>query len=368
MKINEGSLQLALQQMLPAPVTDIAYTASELQGGTLGDVQLLQGSVSAAGVGTPFKLVYKRQQAWTRAGDPHSWRREYDLYTSKLADYFDDQLRWAKAYHVEATPEEITLWLEYLEGASGKELTVSTLTAAAYQLGSLQGRIAKNPEQLHSCTNLGDPGFLEREYSQWLHQHYDYDYLVSPQCRLPQHIKMLLQEGSITLIPGKSFEYSLLRSPACDLPGHLQDMLLAADAQASELFQRFKNLPVLFCHRDFWVENIIQTPGFIGLIDWDTTGWGYLGEDLASLLVDDIAADLIPELAAKAIPAYIEGLSSYIELPSPQLVTECIWEMALVKFGYRLMASSMYKQNPTEREEVVKILECIHQGRINYGY
>jgi len=45
---------------------------------------------------------------------------------------------------------------------------------------------------------------------------------------------------------------------------------------------RIERLPVVLCHRDFWVANIFYKDQKILLLDWDTTGWGYMGEDIAS--------------------------------------------------------------------------------------
>lgn len=54
---------------------------------------------------------------------------------------------------------------------------------------------------------------------------------------------------------------------------------------ADEMFRGIEKLPIVLCHRDFWVANIIysDSDSEIVLIDWDTAGWGYMGEDIASL-------------------------------------------------------------------------------------
>ncbi len=46
---------------------------------------------------------------------------------------------------------------------------------------------------------------------------------------------------------------------------------------------------------DFWVTNLIYADGTLALIDWDTSGWGYLGEDLASLIADEADIDHMVE-------------------------------------------------------------------------
>jgi len=53
------------------------------------------------------------------------------------------------------------------------------------------------------------------------------------------------------------------------------------------LLRYFYGLPIVLCHRDFWIENIFLSQGKLRLIDWDCVGWGFAGEDIASLIADD---------------------------------------------------------------------------------
>ena len=62
-------------------------------------------------------------------------------------------------------------------------------------------------------------------------------------------------------------------------------------------------------HRDFWVANLLVNDD-VWAIDWDTTGWGYLGEDLASLLVDEADVEHLEENYRRCIPAYYRGLGA----------------------------------------------------------
>jgi hypothetical protein len=41
------------------------------------------------------------------------------------------------------------------------------------------------------------------------------------------------------------------------------------------------------CRRDFWNGNIFYNYDNIIAIDWDITGFGYFGEDIASLVADE---------------------------------------------------------------------------------
>lgn len=60
-----------------------------LQGGTVGNVHLVSGTAETAeGEKLPYRIVLKIQKKWERYGDPGSWRREYDLYSSDLGATF----------------------------------------------------------------------------------------------------------------------------------------------------------------------------------------------------------------------------------------------------------------------------------------
>ena len=89
---------------------------------------------------------------------------------------------------------------------------------------------------------------------------------------------------------------------------HLQDMLIATQEQASRLFSEMRRLPLVLCHRDYWSENIFETRKGIVAIDWDCAGWGFAGEDIASLIADETEPALIGMYAQRLVPAYLRGL------------------------------------------------------------
>ncbi|MCL2549094.1 MAG: aminoglycoside phosphotransferase family protein, partial [Symbiobacteriaceae bacterium] len=282
--LNKDALLEALESMLSKKVTDTEFRSTQLHGGTLGNVRLLTGTAHLGdGAQESFRIVCKTQSKWARPGDEQSWRREYDLYQSDLSRYFTPGMRWPSCYLSDLTDDEIRLWIEYIDGVSGEDLSVEMLEEAAYQLGAFQGRTRSLYATSKSISALGDTGFFSREFSQWHRQKYTTEFLVSEESRLPEHLKQELLSDKIKLVAGKSFEYSCLRSPLGDLPEHLKEMLLDIDERQDELFGMIESLPVVLCHRDFWLENIMVRNGETILIDWDTAGWGYLGEDLVSL-------------------------------------------------------------------------------------
>jgi hypothetical protein len=336
-------LKISLGKMLDKSISNVTYQNKQLQGGTLGDVQLVTGLAETFdNEKTPYKIVWKKQKKWERPGDPDSWRREFDLYQSNLQVAFSPSLRRPECYHLELSNDTSELWMEYIEGVSGGDLSIEMLEQAALELGRFQGRINRQHQDFKSIACLGDTGFLEREFNQWHTQSYTYDYLISKQSRLPEFLKEMLKNGKIQLVDGKSFEYSYLRSKGCDIPEKLKQMIANIDDRKDDIFRRLENLPIVLCHRDFWNENIFFTDGAVVLIDWDTAGWGFMGEDIASLIVDGMDVDRFEENYNRLVPAYLKGLKEYMDIPTIDKM--CIFEMILIKFGYRMMQERMFSE------------------------
>jgi thiamine kinase-like enzyme len=169
----------------------------------------------------------------------------------------------------------------------------------------------------------------------------------------------MLKNGKIQLVDGKSFEYSYLRSRDFDIPEKLKQMIVDIDDRKEDIFKRLKNLPIVLCHRDFWIENIFFTDGVVRLIDWDTAGWGFLGEDIASLIVDDMDVDRFEENFNRLIPAYFKGVMEYMDIPHVDEI--CIYEMILIKFGYRMMQERMFSDTYDKKNWGINALQKIYE-------
>lgn len=113
--------------------------------------------------------------------------------------------------------------------------------------------------------------------------------------------------------------------------------------------------------QDFWNENIFFSDGVIRLIDWDTAGWGFMGEDIASLIVDGMDVERFEENYNRLVPAYIKGLSEYMGLPAVEEM--CILEMILIKFGYRMMQNYMFSETNNENNWGVNALQKLYEMR-----
>lgn len=289
--------------------TDIAsadFQTTPLHNGTVGDVQLITGKAyTADGMGMPYKVVMKVQKKWERYNDPASWRREYDLYKSNLGTMFTESFRWPVCYHLEmnAAEDEMQLWMEYIEGVSGLNLSGEAYERAAKELGSFQGKLyAEQPAFLNDLTNLNSAEYMKSFYLHYRSWDKVYDYI---------------------------------RSDHCEIPRHLCRMLIDIDEDTDGVFRRIEQLPVVLCHKDFWVANILDSKGATIIIDWDTAGWGRLGEDLASLLADEADNEHMVEYYHRCIPAYYKGFSEYCDIS--HVTDDCVYEMMLLLFGYRLI-------------------------------
>ena len=325
-------LTAALRAAHGANAVVTIYQVQSLQNGTVGDVRLITGFMdTAAGSGLPFRVVQKTQSKWERPGDPGSWRREYDLYRSGLDALFDHALRWPACYHAEMNDaqDETRIWTEYIDGASGYDLTPDMLEGAAYALGRFQGRLyAGQPDIPGRLTNLSSSSLMK---DRW------------------QNIRSWQQLRDY------------IRSDGSGLPAHLRHMLTEAEAGAEGIWQRIEKLPIVLCHRDFWVTNIFSAGGSTILIDWDTAGWGRMGEDIASLIADEADVRQMPEYYRRCVPAYYKGFSEYADVS--HITDHCIRDMMLMNFGFRLAAWHMTAETAEEKTLQADTLQMIYEIR-----
>ena len=330
-------LIVALSKMLGYGVQSASYETTKLHGGTLGDVQLISGMASCENGELPFKLVRKSQKKWQRYGDAGSWRREYDLHTSGFSTLFTDAFRLPIIYHAVMNEDEseYELWMEYIDGISGNALNPDMYEQASLELGRFQGRLySEKPELLSNLTNLSDV-----EYSKNFYLHY------------------------------RSWKevYDYIRSAACELPKHLCQMLIEIDVNEDEIWQRIRKLPIVLCHRDFWVTNIFhvncekncEAESRIMLIDWDTSGWGYFGEDIASLISDEADVANMLENYQRCAAAYYRGFGEYVDIS--HIEDDCIYELILIMFGYRMVEWFKFAKTSEEKQYHLDTLQKVYE-------
>lgn len=327
-QFKSETLTYVLSKMLGTNIIHADYKTIQLHGGTLGDVQLVTGAAeNTDGEKLSYSIVLKKQKKWERYGDPDSWRREYDLYSSDFGELFTESLRWPECYHTEMNGYEIQIWLEYINGTSGLNLTGDMYERAAKELGQFQGRLyAEQPAILQTLTNLSKVDYMKNSYLHYRSWKVVYDYI---------------------------------RSNDSPIPKHLCDMLIAIDEHSDEIFNRIAKLPIVLCHRDFWVANIFSYDDKIALIDWDTAGWGYMGEDIASLLADEADVNHMLEYYQRCVPAYYAGFSEYADIS--QVSNHCIYELILLMFGYRLVEDFKFAETANEKDQYLNMLQKIYE-------
>lgn len=325
--IPQGVIK-ALAKKFGKSVTDAAFETIPLHGGTLGTVNLLSGVAKMSdGAEHPFKVVHKTQKKWERNFDVNSWRREYDLYTSELDVLFNGSLRWPQCYHAELTQDELQIWMEYIDGVSGQDLTSEMYECAAEELGRFQGKLfSQKPGFLKDMTNLSAVDYTKKRYLHYRSWPEVYDYI---------------------------------RAESCEIPKHLCKMLIDIDERSDEIWGQIESLPIVLCHRDFWITNIFYTSEGIRLIDWDTAGWGYLGEDIASLIADEADVAHMAEYYKRCVQAYYNGFSEYSDIA--HISRNCIWEMIIVMFGYRLVEWYKFSESAEEKQVPLDTLQKIYE-------
>jgi hypothetical protein len=327
--LTEDNLKNALSKMFDTQIIRVDFESKQLQGGTVGDVRLITGAAETAdGEKMSYTIILKVQKKWERQDDPDSWRREYDLYKSDLGALFTDSLRWPKCYHVEMNEEnnETQLWMEYIDGISGRDLTIEMREQAALELGRFQGRIYK-----HNFTLLQNIScFSKLEIVT--------DYYMS--------------------IYWETAEYHYIRSDECEIPAHIKQMFITTDNQRKMMLE---NIPVILCHRDFFFFFIFYSDAQISLIDWDSTGWGCIGDDIVQLITDETDGKYFDEYCKKLIPAYIKGFSEYADIL--RVDNFYIWERLVIHFGYSLVKSYMSAESLDEKKSVIDTLQKIYEMR-----
>ncbi|MBR2565794.1 MAG: aminoglycoside phosphotransferase family protein [Paenibacillus sp.] len=330
MNMNYKSLISALSQKFKTTILSAECQTVPLQGGTVGDVHLVTGNAETVdGQNLRYRIVLKIQKKFARYGDPESWRREYDLYASDLGATFSDALRWPTCYHSEMNTEEdeFELWLEYIDGVTGLELTSDMYEQAALEWGRYQGKLyAEQPIVLQSLTNLSHADLMKNTY---------------------------LHYRSWPLV------YNYIRSEDCEFPKHVRQMLIDLDEHADEILARIEKLPVVLCHRDFWVNNLIYTDRTFAIIDWDMSGWGYMGEDIASLIADEANIDHMIEYYQRCIPAYYKGFFEFAA--APPVAENCVYELILLMFGYRFIEYYLHTDDDAKKTMYLHTFQKIYE-------
>jgi thiamine kinase-like enzyme len=142
------------------------------------------------------------------------------------------------------------------------------------------------------------------------------------------------------------------------LPKHLCEMLFNIKDNREAVFERFGKLPVVLCHRDYWVTNIFHTDETVFAIDWDTAGWGYLGEDISSLVADDADVTRMVEHFRICVPEYYRGFNEHARA---DVRNNRVYELILLMFAYRIAENHMGAKCLNEKRTHADTLQRIYE-------
>ena len=334
-KNYEETLLYVLTKMFGVNIISADYEGEQLQDGMSG-VRLIEGMAETdGGEKMPYRLILKVQYDRRPPFVPDSWdswTREYKIYASDFYkilnehEIFDEKLRMLKCYHSEISDDGdvYSLWLEYADGINDEALTLDNLEYIAEQFGRFQGRIYKHPKLLENMNCLHECSYIEEYYG--YKSSVDYDYLCSDEC---------------------------------DLPSHLKQMLLYAYNSRETIFQKFKQFPIVLSHGDFYISNVVLKNDEVILMDWgDGAGWGYIGEDIANLIVDEIDIKYFNEYYRRIVPAYLKGLSEYMDISA---INDLYFrDMFIIRFGYDFLSKYRHTKSLDAKNEQITALQQIY--------
>lgn len=90
-----------------------------------------------------------------------------------------------------------------------------------------------------------------------------------------------------------------------------------------------------------------------------TAGWGYMGEDIASLIADEADVDHMVEYYGQCVKAYYKGFSEYVDIS--HIESPCVKELILFMFGYRLVEGYKFAETAEEKALQIATLHKIYE-------
>jgi Ser/Thr protein kinase RdoA (MazF antagonist) len=240
-----------------------------------------------------------------------------------LGIVFTSDFRWPKCYHAEINNDETKLWLEYIEGVSASDLTTEMYENIAKALGRFHGKFEKCIPQID---NLCSADSMKNYY------HYN---------------------------RSKKELFNYIRQSDCKIPTHLCKMIIEMDNKSDRVWAKIEKLPIVLRHGDFFPPNIFYDNGKVVLIDWDSAGLSYPGEDLVSLITDGENVDKMVEYYRKCVPAYLKGFNEITD--ASQLENAYIYERIIMHNSYRLIDNVNWRNQPKTHDEIKFDLDVLQK-------
>lgn len=322
---EKETLMEVLQRALGAQVDDVEWTVETLQGGDVGDVYRVAGLAQTQAGALPYSVVLKVQKQWNRPGDPGSWRREYELYAAGAYDALPEGLHVPTCYRLEAEDAVTRIWMEDVQGLTGGQNLGSPEHAkAARQLATYQKALVGQP--LPAC--LRPFPAVESSFAFWWGR-----------------MEKFLREGIDGIDPD------------------VQQALVRWGDQGKEVLSGLSaRLPRTLCHGDAYHDNIFLMPdGRVCLIDWDTAGIGYLGEDSVDMVMECFAYADQPTDGFEAF--WQEVTCAYRATAGGPQDTDLL-EIAMLAWGYRIADMAFYylkEGKDAQKDRCVEVLKALVQ-------
>lgn len=293
--INKETLTPVVRKVLNieqnAEININSYKINKFKEGTQGEVYLIRGECLYLHNECEKKLnwdvVLKIQKKWNRFGDPESWKREFLMYYNEIFSNMPKNFRVPKCLEMKVENREVWLWLEFIKGISGSELTAEDYGVIAKVLGEYQGKQSRE---------IGD------KIHPWMSSRYWYSIILA------------MWGGDAVLYLDEEKNNAAYRELDFSTIDTLYDLWNNRDA----VLDIMNKLPRTLCHRDCTPANVFiskknNKESVIALIDWDCSGIGVLGEDIADLLGEaltfyEIELDKASELMDILYLNYIDGL------------------------------------------------------------
>lgn len=327
--MNQEILIHVLNKKFVKNIIRVDYETTKFGSGVCDDVRLFMGFAETAdGEQLPFKVVLKNQKKVSPPLDADSWTREYYFYASDFYKILDDNVGMPECYHSELSSEGYVLWLEYIEGVTGDDLTTDDMEYISERLGEFHGKIYTKPELAENLSCLSHTKHMEKKIWFW----------------------------------HKSREYDYLRSNAFDIPEYLKQMLIETDDNKKAMLKKIEQLPIVLYHGDFHDGNVFLKDGKVILFDWGHfAGWWHLGEDIANLISDNDKYELWNEYYRRFVAAYLRGFARYTDIS--EIEDFYIREMIILNFGYDIVQNYMSAKERAEKENQITALQKIYEMR-----
>jgi len=329
-EICKASVLCALRQKFQQEIKDAAYTSEVLQGGTVGDVVRLTGHAKTESNTLPFSIAVKTQRKWERHGDLDCWRREYEIYRQGLPQQLLQTIMLPRCYLLEEDEGATRIYMELIEGKTGNtQLHADELALAARKLGALQADFHLHGRK--DCAYLRSFPAVHSSFDLWFGR-------MKP----------------------------ILQNPIDGFPGKMRQILNRFGETASERLRSFDSLPVTLCQGDVHHDNLILCDSTqeaeVYLIDWDSAGYGYMGEDAVDVLMEafvysDRDVSLFPIFRKKILNGYCEGAQNE---GFPFALHDGIFrDLAALSWGFRVADLYLYYQDEPSKKRCIQILQAI---------